>query len=72
MEINAEEGTDYRDITRDLNQTKIKWYSFGNKLMRPIKIMARNIHASCSAENVTKDLQNKNFAITEVSQIQSR
>jgi hypothetical protein len=34
--------------------------------------MARNIHASCSAEEVMKDLQNKNFAIMDVSQIWSR
>jgi hypothetical protein len=46
--------------------------SFENKLTRPIKVMARNTHTSCSAENVTKDLQNKNFAIMEVSQIRSR
>jgi predicted solute-binding protein len=34
--------------------------------------MTRNIHASCSPEDVMADLQNKNFAIMEVSQIWSR
>jgi hypothetical protein len=72
IKINAEEEKDYRYITRALNQTNIEWYSFKNKLMRPIKVMARNIHASCSAEDVMKDLQNKNFTIMEVSQIRSR
>jgi hypothetical protein len=38
----------------------------------PVKIMARNIHASCSAEDVMKDLRNKNLAIMEVWQIRSR
>jgi hypothetical protein len=63
MEKNAEERMDYRDITRDLNQTNIKWYSFENKLTRPVKVMARNIHASCSAEDVMKDLQNKTLLL---------
>jgi hypothetical protein len=30
---------------------------FDKKLKRPIKIMARNIHATCGAEDVMKDLQ---------------
>jgi hypothetical protein len=34
--------------------------------------MVRNIHAPCSAEDIMKDLQIKNFAIVEVSQIRSR
>jgi hypothetical protein len=55
-----------------LNQIKIERYSFENKLTRPIKVMARNIHASCSAEEVMKDLQTKNFAIIEASQIWCR
>jgi ribosome assembly protein YihI (activator of Der GTPase) len=50
IKINAEEEKDYRDITRALNHTNIEWYSFENKLMRPMKVMARNIHVSCSAE----------------------
>jgi hypothetical protein len=72
IKINAEEEKDNRDITRALKQTNIEWYSFENKLTRPIKVMARNIHASFSAEDVMKDLQNKNFAIMDVSQIRSR
>jgi hypothetical protein len=58
-------------MTRALNQTNIEWYSFEDKLTRPIKVtrMARNIHASCSAEDVMKDLQNKNFAIMDISQM---
>jgi hypothetical protein len=72
IKINAEEEKDYWDITRALNQTNIEWHSFENKLTRPVKVMARNIHASCSAEDVMKDLKNKNFAIMEVSQIRSR
>jgi hypothetical protein len=63
IKINVEEEKDYRDITRALDQTNIEWYSFENNPTRPIKVMARNIHASCSAEDVMKDLQNKNFAI---------
>jgi hypothetical protein len=70
--INAEEEKIYRDITRALNQTNIECYSFENKLTRSIKFMARCIRASCSAEDVMKYLQNKNFAIMEVSQIRSR
>jgi predicted nucleic acid-binding Zn ribbon protein len=59
------------DITRALNQTNIERYSSENKLTRPIKLMAKNIHASCSAEDVMKDWQNKKFANMEVSQIRS-
>jgi NACalpha-BTF3-like transcription factor len=69
IKINTEEEKDYRDITRALNQTNIELYSFENKLTRPVKVMARNIYASCSAEDIMKDLQNKNFAIMEVLQI---
>jgi hypothetical protein len=69
ININAEKEKDYRDIITAFNQTKIECYSFENKLTRPIEVMARNIHASCSAEDVMNDLQNKNFAIMEVSQI---
>jgi hypothetical protein len=72
IKINAKEEKDYRDITRARNQTNIELYSFENKLTRPIKFMARNIHASCSAEDLMKNFQNKNFAVMEVWQIRSR
>jgi hypothetical protein len=74
IKINADEEKDYRDITTALNQTNIGCYSLQNKLTRLIKVMARNTctHASCSAEDVMKGLQNENFAIMEVSQIRGR
>jgi hypothetical protein len=61
IKINAEEEKDYRDITRALNQTKTEWYLFENKLTRPIKVMATNIRASCTAEDVMKDLQKLHY-----------
>lgn len=72
IKINAEEENDYRSITKALNQSKIEWYSFENKQTRPIKVMARNIHASWSENEVLEDLKNKNFAIIQVAQLRSR
>lgn len=44
----------------------MEWHTYENKQTRPIRVMARNLHPSCSPEMIKEDLGNKNFKILEV------
>lgn len=66
VKINVDNEESYRNLTKLLNQKKVQWYSFENKQTRPIKVVAKKLHYSCTPERIAKDLKKKNFKILEV------
>ena len=57
----VEEGDEYRSVTEELSKHQIQWHSYENKATRPIKVVARGLHSSCSPEEVVEDLVQKGY-----------
>ena len=72
IKINVESDANYRLLTQLLNDRGTKWYSFENKQLRPIKVMAKKLHPSCKSENIITFLKEKQFKITQAVNILSR
>lgn len=63
--INANNEDAYRAITKLLHDNKSLWHSYENKQDRPIRVMAKNLHSSCSPERIVEDLACKGLKIVE-------
>lgn len=67
--INVNDSDGYRTLSKKLNTEKIEWYTFSNKLDRPIRVVARGLHPSCTKEDVMNDLKEKGFKILDATNI---
>lgn len=67
--INVSDSDTYRSLAQKLNTEKIQWYSYENKNERPIRVMARGLHASCTIEDVQEDLRNRGYQILDAVNI---
>lgn len=56
-------STEYRNLTKSLNEAKITWHSYENKQARPIRVVARNLHHTCEPTEIIKDLKDKGYKI---------
>lgn len=62
-EINVFDPDAYRALTRVLNAGNIQWHTYENKSERPIRVMARGIHASYTKDDIMNDLNKKSYKI---------
>lgn len=46
-----------------------KWYSYEDKVNRPLKVMARRLHITCQKDNIAQGLKGKDFKILDVVNI---
>jgi hypothetical protein len=67
IKINAKDETQYRELTKAMNEQKVQWHSFDNKQTRPIRVMAKDVHPSYSPEEIKEDLKAQGLKITEVT-----
>lgn len=72
IKVNVEDAEAYRKLTNLLNRDSFKWYSFENKQTRPIKVMVKKLHPSCSTEKITDYLKNQGFNILSAVNILKR
>lgn len=61
IKINLEDGETYRKMTQMLNEGKRSWHTFEDKQIRPIRVMAKNLHPTCKPEKIIADLKAKGF-----------
>lgn len=61
--LNTTDSDSYRNLTKKLNEEKIQWYTYEDKHNRPIKIMVRGLHPTCSSEEIKLDLEENGFNI---------
>lgn len=58
-------------LTRIMEQRKQQWHFYENKQERPIKVMTRNLHPTCSTDDiVVKYLKTQKFKILKANQKQ--
>lgn len=65
LKINVETESEYRSLTKAINETKFEWHTYENKLHRPIKVMIRGLHQSCLPNDIIEELKEKNFKISD-------
>ena len=69
VKINTENAEDYREISKILNENKLKWHTYENKQTRPIRVVVRNLHKSCDVDEIKDDLQGQGFNILQVTNL---
>lgn len=67
LKVNVDSESEYRDVTSIINTNKIEWHTYENKQTRPIRVMARHLHPTCSPEMIMDDLISRNFEILEAT-----
>lgn len=68
LKINVADSDHYRLVTSQLYEHQFQFHSYENKQTRPIRVMARNIHQSCSEREVFENLAQQGYKIHSVSQ----
>lgn len=68
IKINVNSAEEYRKLTALVKETDLEWHTYENKSCRPIRVMVRNLHQSTSCDEISNELKERNFKITEVVQ----
>lgn len=66
IKFNVSTESDYRAITKLMNEKSAEWHTYENKQTRPIRVMARNLHHSCRPEEIKDELEQRGFKVIEV------
>lgn len=73
FKINVKNSDDYRSITKTLNEKKIPWHTYEDKQARPIRVIAKNLHHSCTPVDIVEDLIQQGLkAISAINKLKSR
>lgn len=70
--INVNDSDSYRKLSKKLSDEKIEWYSYSIKEERPLRVVARGLHPSCSKEDILSDLKTKGFKILDATNLLKR
>lgn len=62
----------YRVLTAKLNAEAIQWYTYENKNDRPIKVMARGLHSTCSKVEILEDLKSRGLQAIDANNIMKK
>lgn len=66
IKINVNTESEYRELTKHMNESKQEWHSYENKQTRPIRVMVKNLHRTCDPADIKAELEAKNFKIVDV------
>lgn len=67
--INTPDSDIYRALMTKLKREQLQWFTYENKNVRPIKVMARGLHATCAKEDIIENLQQKELKILDATNI---
>ncbi|XP_070169674.1 putative leucine-rich repeat-containing protein DDB_G0290503 [Polyergus mexicanus] len=71
IKINAKNSDAYRQLVNILKTNNLSFHSYENKQIRPIRVMAKNLHHSCNEENIIADLTRQGLKVQNVVNKQS-
>jgi hypothetical protein len=66
FKVNSVDSETYRNITKELINDGFNWHSYENKQVRPIRVMIKKLHHSCSIESIMEDLKAKGLLVVDV------
>jgi hypothetical protein len=61
--INCIDSECYREVIETLSQNKYLYHTYENKQIRPIRVIAKNLHYSCNPDKIVAFLKEKNYNI---------
>ena len=64
--INCVDADSYRAAVGVLNANSLSYHSYENKQTRPIRVMAKNLHHTCSSESIKTFLKGMGLKISSV------
>lgn len=67
--VKAPDSDVYRAITGKLTELKFEWFTYEDKNTRPIKVMARGLHATCKKEDIIQDIADQGLQIEDAVNI---
>jgi hypothetical protein len=59
----------YRTASKILNEAKFSWSSYENKQTRPIRVIIKRIHESCTPNQIVQDLHQRKYKIIDAVNI---
>lgn len=70
--INTTDIETYRALAAKLTEEGKEWYTYEDKNDRPIKVMARGLHPTCTKQDIIDDLKHKGLKIEDAANILKR
>lgn len=70
--INVENGEEYKRLRDQITEDGWEYFTYEDKNIRPIKVMARGIYPECQPEEIVEFLKARQFAIQDATNIQRK
>jgi hypothetical protein len=69
LKLNVDTEEHYRTASMMLNEAQFIWSTYENKQTRPIRVIVKKLHSSCSPEQIVQELRRKGYQILDAVNI---
>lgn len=63
--VNMPDVDGYRKLATVLNDKGLQWYTYEDKNTRPLRVVARGLHQSCTPDEIIEDLKSKKLMVLD-------
>lgn len=63
--VNMPDPDGYRKLSTVLNDKGLQWYTYEDKNTRPIRVVVRGLHQSCTTDEIIEDLKCKDLMVLD-------
>lgn len=67
IKINVKNDDAYRQVIKTLLEGHFSFHTYENKQQRPIRVIVRNLHHTCSTDRIIDDLARKNLKVIDAT-----
>ena len=69
LKLNVDTEEHYRMASMMLNEAQFIWSTYENKQTRPIRVIVKKLHSSCTPEQIVQELRRKGYQILDAVNI---
>jgi len=69
LKLNVDTEEHYRMASMMLNEAQFIWSTYENKQTRPIRVIVKKLHSSCTPEQIVQELRQKGYQILDAVNI---
>jgi len=69
LKLNVDTADHYRTASKMLTEAQFRWFTYENKQTRPIRVVVKKLHSTCSPEQIVQELRQKGYHILEAVNI---
>ena len=69
LKLNVDPEEHYRTASKMLTEAQFLWSTYENKQTRPIRVVVRKLHSSCTPDQIVHDLRQNGYQIIEAVNI---